>query len=159
MVQGDEPMIRPEMISAAIQPLQADPNLACVNLAAPIRSEEELLDPNSIKVVTTRAGDALYFSRSAIPFTGRRAFRDGSWLKQVCVIAFRRAALEQFARLPQGPLEIAESVDMLRFLENQIPIRIVVTDHVTHAVDTPDDLARVATLMAPARSWTRSVRA
>jgi 3-deoxy-manno-octulosonate cytidylyltransferase (CMP-KDO synthetase) len=149
MVQGDEPMIQPDMITAAIERLLADERLACVNLAAPIRSEQELLDSNTIKVVTNRSGEALFFSRSALPHQGLRSFGDGSWLKQVCVIAFRRTALQQFAALPQGPLEIAESVDMLRFLENRIPIGIVQTDVITHAVDTPEDLARVAALMAP----------
>jgi 3-deoxy-manno-octulosonate cytidylyltransferase (CMP-KDO synthetase) len=149
MVQGDEPMIRAEMITAAVEPLVADRRLGCVNLAASIRTEQELLDPNTIKVVTTHTGEALYFSRSPIPHLGRRSFGDGSWLKQVCVIAFRRSALQQFATLPQGPLEIAESVDMLRFLENRIPIGVVQTNVITHAVDTPEDLARVAALMAP----------
>jgi 3-deoxy-manno-octulosonate cytidylyltransferase (CMP-KDO synthetase) len=65
----------------------------------------------------------------------------------VCVIAFRRASLQQFASLPQGPLEIAESVDMLRFLENGISIRMVQTTAVTHAVDTPEDLEHVAVWM------------
>jgi 3-deoxy-manno-octulosonate cytidylyltransferase (CMP-KDO synthetase) len=148
MVQGDEPMIRPDMITAAIEGLQADERLACVNLAAPIRTEQELLDPNTIKVVTNRSGEALFFSRSPIPHPGLRSFGDG-WLKQVCVIAFRRTALQQFATLPQGPLEIAESVDMLRFLENGIRIGVVQTAVFTHAVDTPEDLVRVAALMAP----------
>jgi 3-deoxy-manno-octulosonate cytidylyltransferase (CMP-KDO synthetase) len=149
MVQGDEPMIRPEMITAAVEALLAAEGLGCVNLAAPIRTEQELLDPNTIKVVTNSTGEALFFSRSPIPHPGGRSFGDGSWLKQVCIIAFRRSALQQFATLPQGPLEIAESVDMLRFLENRIPIGVVQTDVITHAVDTPEDLARVAALMAP----------
>lgn len=149
MVQGDEPMIRSEMVEAAVRQLRADASLACVNLAAPIRSEDELLDPNTIKVVTDQTGDALFFSRSPIPYKGSLRFLDGRWRKQVCVIAFRRTALQQFASLPQGPLEMAESVDMLRFLENRIPVRIVHSEVNTHAVDTPADLARVAALMAP----------
>jgi 3-deoxy-manno-octulosonate cytidylyltransferase (CMP-KDO synthetase) len=150
MVQGDEPMIRPEMVTAAVTPLQAQAQVACVNLAAPIRDEDELRDPNTIKVVTTLAGDALFFSRSPIPHEGHRPFVRGIWMKQVCVIAFRRDALQRFAGLPQGPLEIAESVDMLRFLENGIPVHIVATAAVTQAVDTPEDLARVEALMSSA---------
>lgn len=143
-------MIRPEMVEAALEPLLVDRSLGCVNLAAPIRSEDELVDPNTIKVVAARTGEALFFSRSPIPHKGNRPFVQAAWMKQVCVIAFRRTALQRFASLPQGPLEIAESVDMLRFLENRIPVHIVPTDIVTHAVDTPEDLAKVATLMATA---------
>jgi 3-deoxy-manno-octulosonate cytidylyltransferase (CMP-KDO synthetase) len=148
MVQGDEPMVRPEMIAAAIEPLRTHGGLACVNLAAPITTEPELHDPNTIKLVTTRTGDALFFSRMPIPYAAGRPFRHQHFLKQVCVIAFQRSALQRYARLPQGPLEIAESVDMLRFLENGIPVRIVPTDVVTHAVDTQVDLEHVASLMA-----------
>jgi 3-deoxy-manno-octulosonate cytidylyltransferase (CMP-KDO synthetase) len=147
MVQGDEPMIRPEMIAAAIAPLRAEPGLACVNLAAAIQTEQELIDPNTIKVVTAHNGDALFFSRSPIPYLGKRPYHSAIFMKQVCVIAFRRASLQQFASLPQGPLEIAESVDMLRFLENGISIRMVQTTAVTHAVDTPEDLEHVAVWM------------
>jgi 3-deoxy-manno-octulosonate cytidylyltransferase (CMP-KDO synthetase) len=147
MVQGDEPMIHPDMVAAAVEPLLGDERVFCVNLAAPIRDEHELRDPNTIKVVTTRAGDALYFSRSPIPHAGSRPFMVGQWAKQVCIIAFRREALRRFTMLPQGPLEVAESVDMLRFLEHGLPVRMVPTTVVTHAVDTPGDLARVEALM------------
>lgn len=157
MVQGDEPMVSPEMVAAALGPLKENPEVLCVNLAAPIRDEQELHDPNTIKVVTAKRGEALFFSRSPIPHQGRTSFNQGVWLKQVCVIAFRRNALQQFTALPQGPLEIAESVDMLRFLENNIPVHIVITDVITHAVDTPDDMVKVAALMT-ASSVRESVR-
>jgi len=148
MVQGDEPMVQPDMIAAAVEAMRADPRLACVNLGAAIRTDEELLDPNTIKVVTDRSGKALYFSRMPIPFKGGRSFSGGGWCKQVCVIAFRRAALREFASTPQGPLEMAESVDMLRFLENGVAVQVVPTRRVTHAVDTREDLELVASLMA-----------
>jgi 3-deoxy-manno-octulosonate cytidylyltransferase (CMP-KDO synthetase) len=148
MVQGDEPMIQPAMIAAAVEPMRENPNLHCVNLASPIQSEEELRDLNTIKTVTNRNGEALYFSREAIPTTFGRPFVAGDWFKQVCVIPFRRDALRRFAELPRGPLEAAESIDMLRFLENGIPVRIVRTDLMTHAVDTPQDLELVASLLA-----------
>lgn len=159
MVQGDEPMIRPEMIAASVQPFSTDPSLACVNLAARIQSIGELQDANTVKVVTDCAGNALFFSRSPIPHPGRVAFDHGTWLKQVCIIAFRRDALSRFAALPQRPLEIAESVDMLRFLEHGIAIRTVLTDAATHAVDTPHDLALVARLMSAAGNATDRLRA
>ena len=147
MVQGDEPMVQPDMIAAAMEPVLADRGVSCVNLCAAIRSEEDLRDPNTIKVVADRAGRALYFSRVPIPFRADGTPSAGTWWKQVCVIAFRRAALLAFASMPQGPLEIAESIDMLRFLENGFAVQMVPTSRVTHAVDTPEDLELVASWM------------
>jgi 3-deoxy-manno-octulosonate cytidylyltransferase (CMP-KDO synthetase) len=147
MVQGDEPMVQASMIEAAVTPLLADPEVACTNLVAPIHTESEVRDPNTIKVVMASDGQALYFSRQPIPTLNLRQFEPGGWFKQVCVIGFRRSALERFAALPQGPLEQAESVDMLRFLENGIGVHMVPTTAETHAVDTPDDLSRVEALM------------
>ncbi len=137
MVQGDEPMIHPEMIDSAVGPLRDDPAILCANLAAPIRSIEEMTDRNTIKVVTAKNGDALYFSRQPIP-SG-----ESGGLKQVCVIPFRREFLSRYAKLEPTPLEIAESVDMLRILEHGFRVRMVMTDYDTHAVDTPADLAAV----------------
>lgn len=148
MIQGDEPMIRPEMISAAVAPLLSDPSLVCTNLAADIHSAEEIVDPNTIKIVVTRDGRALYFSRQPIPSSVKGTFVPGDWLKQVCVIAFRHDGLRQFRALEPGRLEQAESIDMLRFLEHGVPVQIVRTEFQTYAVDTPGDLARVERLMA-----------
>jgi 3-deoxy-manno-octulosonate cytidylyltransferase (CMP-KDO synthetase) len=119
-----------------------------VNLASPIRDEIELRSTNTIKVVISRQGTALYFSREVIPTIAGRRFRPGPWYKQVCVIAFRRDALRRFASLPAGPLEIDESIDMLRYLENSIPVHVITTDAETRSVDTPEDLALVDALMA-----------
>lgn len=143
MVQGDEPMITPDMVAAAVDGLAGDPSVGCVNLAAPIEDERDARDPNTIKVVASTSGRALYFSRSPIP----AQFAPGVLRKQVCVIAFRREALARFAALPPGPLERLESIDMLRFLEHDLPVGLVTTDVPTRAVDTPDDLARVSRLM------------
>jgi 3-deoxy-manno-octulosonate cytidylyltransferase (CMP-KDO synthetase) len=147
MVQGDEPTIRPAMVAAAVQPLLEDSSLACVNLGGRIHTQHELDDPNTIKTVTALNGDALFFSRAAIPTLTRDAFRPGKWLKQVCIIVFRKNALETFASLPESPLEKAESIDMLRFLENGISVRIVPTDYETQAVDTPADLEVASALI------------
>jgi len=153
MVQGDEPMIRPDMVSAAIAPLLESPTIGCVNLAAPIRTEIELRSPNTIKIVISRQGTALYFSREVIPTIHGRRFRLGPWYKQVCIIAFRRDMLRRFASLPVGPLEIEESIDMVRYLENCVPVHIITIDAVTHAVDTPADLELVEFLMADEPSY------
>ena len=143
MVQGDEPMVVPEMILAAVAPMIGDPSLACVNLVRRIYSADEYLDSNTIKVVTTPNGDALYFSRSPIPAVGAMHLARFPVFKQVCVIPFRHAFLREFARLPPTPLERAESIDMLRALEHSHRVRVVETEADTHAVDTPDDLRRV----------------
>ena len=153
MVQGDEPLIRPAMIEAALAPLLEDPSVGCVNLVSAIRSEEELRDPNTIKVAIAGNGRALYFSREPIPAIGARPFTAGGWFKQVCVIPFRRDVLQRFPSLPRGPLEAAESVDMLRLLENGIPVRVEETLIETHAVDVPGDLDVVERLLA-ADPWT-----
>ncbi|PYS15203.1 MAG: 3-deoxy-manno-octulosonate cytidylyltransferase [Acidobacteria bacterium] len=141
MVQGDEPMIHPEMIDRAVDPLRKDLTIVCTNLAAPIRSMKEMMDPNTIKVVTAKNGDALYFSRQPIPS------RTSNGLKQVCVIPFRRNFLFQYKTLEPTHLEIAESVDMLRILEHGFKVRMVITDYETHSVDTPADLALVERLL------------
>lgn len=153
MVQGDEPMVEPSMIAAVVTRLQADPGSVCVNLAGPIDLVDEALDPNTIKVVMSRSGRALYFSRSLIP----ARFSPGESFKQVCIIAFTREGLHRFSELPQGPLERLESVDMLRFLENGVPVQMVATDVRTYAVDSPSDLARVSRLMGFDESWRRGM--
>lgn len=144
MIQGDEPMVGPTMISDALSPMRHAPGIGCVNLSAPIFTAAEVRDPNTIKVVSDCNGDALFFSRAAIPWLGEGAFEVGKWHKQVCVIPFRRVVLERFASLPPTPLEVSESIDMLRLVEHGIRVRLVPTAEETHAVDTPEDLEVVA---------------
>jgi 3-deoxy-manno-octulosonate cytidylyltransferase (CMP-KDO synthetase) len=147
MIQGDEPMVVPEMVVAALRPLLDDRSVTCANLAHRISRAEDFLDPNTIKVVTDLRGDALYFSRAPIPAHDRSRTDGAPMLKQVCVIPFRRECLREFARLAPTPLERAESIDMLRILEHGGRVRMVETSVETHAVDTPEDLRLVETLM------------
>ena len=147
MVQGDEPMTTPGMVDLAIAPMLRDPAIRCTNLAKRIRSVDEFADPNTIKVVVDGNGDALYFSREPIPTRRMAAFEDLAALKQVCVIPFRRQTLLDYARLEMTPLERAESIDMLRFLEHGFKVRMVETELDSHAVDTPADLALVESQM------------
>lgn len=146
MVQGDEPMTHPEMIDEAVAPFRTDPGLKVVNLVAKIDTVEEFEDRNCIKVVCDARGDAMYFSREPIPHRSRAP--DVPMFKQVCIIPFRRDYLLEYSRLAPTPLEIAESVDMLRVLEHGDRVRMVSTRHRTHAVDTPADLKKVEALMA-----------
>jgi 3-deoxy-manno-octulosonate cytidylyltransferase (CMP-KDO synthetase) len=148
MVQGDEPMIHPDMISEALNPMLQDASLQVVNLLGRIESSAELEDRNCIKVVCDLKGDALYFSREPIPTRAKTAAIP--MCKQVCVIPFRRDFLLRYTQLAPTPLEIAESVDMMRILEHGMKLRMVPTRHDSHAVDTPRDLELVAQLMGAA---------
>jgi 3-deoxy-manno-octulosonate cytidylyltransferase (CMP-KDO synthetase) len=146
MVQGDEPMTDAEMISEAVNPMLNDPAIRVVNLLGQIESIEEFEDRNCIKVVTDLAGNALYFSREPIPTRAKVA--EIPMTKQVCIIPFRRDFLLEYTGMAPTPLEIAESVDMMRVLEHGLQVRMVPTRHNSRAVDTPDDLAMVEKLMA-----------
>jgi len=145
MVQGDEPMTDPQMISEAVQPMLADPTLRITNLLGKIESTAEFEDRNCIKVVLDLDGNALYFSREPIPT--RSKVKEIPMGKQVCVIPFRRDFLLEYTRMAPTPLEIAESVDMLRVLEHGMKVRMVPTSHNSRAVDTPEDLKLVERLM------------
>jgi 3-deoxy-manno-octulosonate cytidylyltransferase (CMP-KDO synthetase) len=150
MIQGDEPMVTPRMIEAAVAPLFEDASVSCVNLARRIERREEYVDRNTIKVVSNVRGDAVYFSRAPIPdgaFVRDAAVVSPPLFKQVCVIPFRRDFLREFARLPQTPLERLESIDMLRAIEHGLPVRLVEIEEDTHAVDTAEDLRLVESLM------------
>ena len=146
MIQADEPMITPEMIDTAVDSIRCDPATSCANLVYRINSEEDFIDPNTIKVVADLNGNALYFSRSPIPNVHLEQ-TTAKIFKQVCVIPFRRDGLLEFTRLPTTPLERAESIDMLRFLEHGRSVRLVETNVATHSVDTLADLQLVERLM------------
>ena len=146
MVQGDEPMVAPEMIEAAVNPMLGDPSIQVVNLMARIKTGEEFEDPNEVKVVVDLYGRALYFSREPVP-SRRKGVKDVPMLKQVCIIPFRRDYLLEFNGLPETPLERIESVDMMRVIEHGERVHMVMTDVETLSVDTPEDLERVVDLM------------
>ena len=145
MVQGDEPMTHPDMIAEAVQPLLDDPAVQVVNLLGEISDVAEFEDRNCIKVVCDLNRDALYFSREPIPT--RCKVDEIPMGKQVCIIPFRRDFLLEYTRLAPTPLEIAESVDMMRVLEHGMKVRMAPTRHSTQAVDTLEDLKKVERLM------------
>ena len=144
MVQGDEPMTDPRMLSDVLRPFTDDPNLQVVNLYADIQPGE-FASTNCVKVVMDLVGNALYMSRAPIPVSMDGIERPSG--KQLGLIAFRRQALQKFTELTPTPLEVNESVDMLRFLEHGIKIRMQRTIYRTHAVDIPSDIAEVELLM------------
>jgi 3-deoxy-manno-octulosonate cytidylyltransferase (CMP-KDO synthetase) len=147
LVQGDEPMTVPEMIDAAVTPIKANIAVQCVNLTKRITDETEFLSPNTIKVVMNKDNDALFMSRQPIPTWPQNDFAAVQAFKQVCIMPFRIEALKNYAALDPTPLEIAESVDMMRFLEHGVPVRMVESYFDSQAVDTPEDLDRVEELM------------
>jgi 3-deoxy-manno-octulosonate cytidylyltransferase (CMP-KDO synthetase) len=147
MVQGDEPMITPEMIEHSVAPMLKDASIQVVNLMARIHSIEEFEDPNEVKVVTDLQCNALYFSREPIP-SRKKDKKDVPMMKQVCIIPFEREFLLKFNALNSTPLEIIESVDMMRVIEHGYQVRMVYSDTETYSVDTPEDLAKVEKLIA-----------
>ncbi len=145
MIQGDEPMTHPNMIQEAVNPMLHDVSIDVTNLLGEIKSVAEFEDPNCIKVVCDLYGNAMYFSREAIPT--RYKFKSIKMGKQVCVIPFRRDYLLKYTKLKPTPLEIIESIDMMRILEHGMKIRMVPTQYETQSVDTPEDLKRVEKLL------------
>lgn len=145
MVQGDEPMTHPDMIAEAVQPLLDDAEVHVVNLLGQIKDSAEFEDRNCIKVVCDLNLNAMYFSREPIPTRGK--VDQVPMGKQVCIIPFRRDYLLEYTSLEPTPLEVAESVDMMRILEHGMKVRMVPTRHNTQAVDTPDDLKKVERVM------------
>jgi 3-deoxy-manno-octulosonate cytidylyltransferase (CMP-KDO synthetase) len=146
MIQGDEPMVTPGMIDASIEPLLQDSNIQITNLMAYMKTQEEHEDPAEVKVIVDKNNYAMYFSREPIPSRKKGATKI-PMLKQVCIIPFRRDFLLEYNAMPQTPLEIIESVDMNRLLENGIKIKMVLREEETYSVDTPADLANVNTKM------------
>lgn len=141
MIQGDEPLVHPDMLAEAIQPLLAGDKMVS-NLMSVMHTDEEREDPNNVKVVVDVRGDALYMSREPIP-SRKKYTGEIEVFRQLGLIAFTREALLKFVSLPTTLLERIESVDMNRFLENRIPIHMERTAFVADAVDTPEDLIRV----------------
>ena len=151
-IQADEPLIDPEAIDAAILPVVHDFALPMSTLKKGIEDPREIGDPNVVKVVTDRAGDAIYFSRCPIPHqlpsnnrSGPRPLTSG-YFKHIGLYVYRRQFLLEYSSLPVGPLEQAERLEQLRALENGHRIRVVETDCESMGVDTPQDLERVSRL-------------
>jgi len=147
MVQGDEPMVFPEMIDLALEPIIKDPLIQITNLMAPIKTREEHDDPNCPKVVVDPNNFAMYFSREPIP-SWKKGGKDFPMWKQVCIIPFKRDFLLKFNELPAHILEKVESIGVLRAMENGYQVKMVPENYDTYCVDTPDDLKKVETLMA-----------
>lgn len=147
-VQGDEPFVEPAQIEQLIA-LITQPDVAIATLAKQISLADQLIDPSKVKVVITKAGNALYFSRQVIPF--QRGIAPDAWLnnhvyyKHLGLYAFKTEVLRAICRLSPSSLEKAESLEQLRWLENGYSIRVGITEYETPAIDTPEDLQSVLT--------------
>lgn len=144
-IQGDEPFVQASQLQALMQ-LFDDPETQIGTLGKPFENMEAVDNPNSPKIVCDRRGFALYFSRSVIPHV--RGKERAEWiehfpyLKHLGLYAYRREVLREVTQLPQTPLELAESLEQLRWLENGYRIRVGLTDVETVGIDTPADLER-----------------
>lgn len=143
-IQGDEPLIDPAVVEAVADHLRSSPEDPVVTLAA-LADEAILHDPNTVKVVMDRRGYALYFSRASIPYPRRQAPRPV--FQHLGIYGYQRAALEQLAAFEPTPLELSESLEQLRALENGMPIRVLTVASAAPGVDTREDLERVAALL------------
>lgn len=149
-IQADEPFMPRDAIEEPLKAMRADPAISCATAATKIRAPGELLDPNVVKVVLDRTGDALYFSRSLIPcprgdFDEKRLLRQRKvvFYKHVGIYHYRKDFLLAFARMPSGYLEGVEKLEQLRILEGGVRMRVVVTATDSPCVDTLEDLARL----------------
>ena len=160
-LQGDEPLLRPDIIDAAIEPFLHEPGLRLGTIATPITTLPEHLEPSAVKVVVDQRGFALYFSRCPLPYfrldpgvalddaAPRVHPKSGLHpLKHIGLYVYTKETLLWMAALPRTPLEITESLEQLRALENGCPIRVVEVDYSPIGVDTPEDLERVRELLA-----------
>lgn len=146
MVQGDEPMTHPEMISEAVRPMLCDQSIKIINLLGYIAEDSEFEDRNCIKVVCDLKGDAIYFSREPIPTRSKTLKMER--FKQVCIIPFARDFLLEYTNLTPTPLEIIECVDMMRVIEHGLKVRMIPTKYSSFAVDVPDDIKKVEKIMS-----------
>jgi 3-deoxy-manno-octulosonate cytidylyltransferase (CMP-KDO synthetase) len=143
-IQGDEPLIEPSLIDRLARVL-VDEKADMITAATPFMENEVVSNPNAVKVVTDRDGNALYFSRSVLPFA--RSPYSKPYLRHLGIYGYSRKFLLQFVKWRPSPLENAEQLEQLRALENGARIRVITTKAAAVGVDTPEDAAKVAQLL------------
>ena len=152
-IQGDQPLLNPAMVDEAIHPFFSDASLEMGTLSRRIDAQEEIKNPNVVKVVVNRAGFALYFSRSPIPYIRDQDY-PVSFRKHIGTYVYRKDFLLKFTRMPQTNLEKAEMLEQLRALENGHRIKVVETRFDSVEVDTPEDLEKVRRIIGCTSSIT-----
>lgn len=149
-IQGDEPLIRPAQLDLLAFCFNDDDN-EIATLATKVRQMDLLFDPSKVKVILNTNGDAIYFSRYAIPYQPKPADQwldSHEYLKHVGIYGYRADILKEIGKIPTSSLEKAESLEQLRWLENGYNIKVKITEFDSIAIDTPDDVERVLALMA-----------
>ena len=144
-VQGDEPLINQKVLTSLLQIFE-DSSIQIASLMTKIKDLKQLSNPNLVKVVVDNISNALYFSRSVIPYNRDNIPLVDYW-QHIGVYAYRRNALMRLVKLPSGKLEQAEKLEQLRALENGIPIKMIKTEYNGIGVDTPEDLLKLESLL------------
>jgi 3-deoxy-manno-octulosonate cytidylyltransferase (CMP-KDO synthetase) len=152
-VQGDEPLLSPQVIDRAVEALQQDTTAVMSTAVRKAENEREWRNPNVVKAVLDRMNYALYFSRSPIPWEAARAAapRSPHWV-HIGLYAFKRPFLFRFAALPPSPLEQSEKLEQLRVLEHGCAIKVVIAQGMSCAVDRPEDIRKVERVLAKSRT-------
>ena len=151
-VQGDEPFLKTEPLRQLIEVFDNDGNeeVSLASLKIKLTEQEEVESPNNVKVITDKEGFALYFSRSVIPYPRNK--EGVEYFKHIGVYAFRKNALLKFAQLEMKPLEIAEKIECLRYLEYGMKIKMIETDFVGVGIDVPEDLEKARLILEKEKS-------
>jgi len=148
-VQGDEPLLDPAAVDAAVTALFEEPEASIATVAVPIRTPADIMDPNVVKTVLDFDDNALYFSRAPIPWVRDSEHKTHArHLKHLGLYVFQREALLEYPTLPQGELERLEQLEQLRWMENGWKIRVAEIEHDAVSVDVPEDVAKVEALLA-----------
>lgn len=140
-VQGDEPLIEPEMINSIINSFKEDDTISMSTLKYKIDTMEEIENPNYVKVITDKKGYALYFSRSVIPYPRKLDIQN--YYKHVGIYGYKRDFVVEYAKMEPTPLELSESLEQLRALENGYRIKVMETPYKIIGVDTQEELEKV----------------
>jgi 3-deoxy-manno-octulosonate cytidylyltransferase (CMP-KDO synthetase) len=148
-IQGDEPLVDPRLVDKLVEKLERNPKIEIVTAAHPFSNPKDAASPHQNKVVLDRRGCALYFSRSAIPYSSKGS--PVEYLRHQGIYGFRRKMLLQFVKWKPTPLERAESLEQLRALENGVSVHVLVTKHGSPGVDTPEDAVALEQKLARAR--------
>lgn len=147
-VQGDEPFLKTEPLKQLMEVFQNDLNkkISLASLKIKLQNQEDIENPNHVKVITDLNGFALYFSRSVIPYHREKSI-DAEYFRHIGVYAFRKEALLKFSRLPMSPLEKLEKIECIRYLEYGMKIKMIETDFVGVGIDVPEDLEKARAIL------------
>ena len=145
IIQGDEPLLDLKVLEMLIKAMLGNPKIECANLLSVISDEKDLLDIDIVKTVIGKNKNVIYYSRAPIPYL--RCGKTRPMYRQTGISVFSNKFLQVYSRLPQTPLEVAESIDFLRIIENRFPILGVIYKNETIGVDRPGDIANVETIL------------